>query len=133
MKLKFLFINEQDQVLSNAYAPYSRFHVSACIRSEQDKLFTGVNVENGSYGLTLCAEGSAIAQMVTAGYRQIKEMVILCSTNQLCPPCGACRQRIQEFASPETLIHLCNNETILKSISMKDLLPLAFNFDGTVL
>jgi cytidine deaminase len=120
-------INDAHKALKNAYAPYSKFSVGCCISTVDDKLYTGVNVENSSYGLTICAEGSAICQMITAGDHHIKSIVILASNNLLCPPCGACRQRIYEFATPDTMIYLCNKDSILKKMTMNELLPLAFD------
>lgn len=114
--------------LSNAYAPYSKFTVASCICTDKDNLYTGVNVENGSYGLTSCAEASAICTMVSAGEQHIKSMVVLAGTNQLCPPCGSCRQKIHEFSTPQTLVHLCDKDGILQSIFIGELLPLAFHF-----
>lgn len=127
-KLITKMIFNASSALKNAYAPYSQFKVAACICSSNDNLYLGVNVENGSYGLTNCAEGSAICSMVTAGEQQIKSMVILADNNQLCAPCGSCRQKIHEFSTPKTLVHLCNKETILRTMSIEELLPLAFNF-----
>lgn len=116
------------KVLANAYAPYSKFSVAACICTDKGNLYTGVNVENSSYGLTACAESSAICSMVTAGEQRIDSLVLLAGTNQLCSPCGSCRQKIYEFATPDTLIHLCTNDTVLQSISITNLLPFAFDF-----
>lgn len=114
--------------LHRAYAPYSKFLVASCILTANDALYVGVNVENSSFGLTLCAEATAISNMIVAGEQQIKSMVILAETNELCAPCGACRQRIKEFSSTTTRIHLCTKEAILHSLSMDELLPLAFHF-----
>ncbi len=114
--------------LPNAYAPYSQFKVAACICTDAGTLFTGVNVENSAYGLTNCAEASAICSMVSAGEQRIKSIVVLAGTNQLCPPCGSCRQRIYEFSTPETVVHLCTKEAVIKSIRIDELLPLAFEF-----
>lgn len=120
-------IEQASHALQHAYAPYSNYRVGACICTEEDALFTGVNVENSSYGLTICAESSAICQMVAAGQYKIKSMVLLAGNNMLCTPCGACRQRMCEFSTPHTQIFLCNQQTILKSITMEDLLPMAFS------
>lgn len=122
-------ISTAHKTLEHAYAPYSRFTVACCIQTENDNFYTGINVENSSYGLTLCAEASAIAAMVTAGEQHIKSMVVLAGSNTLCSPCGACRQRIHEFSNPNTMIHLCNKDSVLQSITINELLPLAFNFD----
>lgn len=116
------------QVLANAYAPYSKFTVASCIRTTQDNLYCGVNVENTSYGLTCCAESSAISSMATAGEREIKSIVILAGANTLCPPCGSCRQKIYEFSTSQTMVHLCSKDAVLQSLSINELLPLAFLF-----
>lgn len=120
-----------NSVLNNAYAPYSNFKVAACIHTQQGNFFTGVNVENASYGLTSCAESSAICTMVSHGETAIASMVLLASSNTLCAPCGACRQKIQEFSSKDTAIHLCNKSEILQSVTIEQLLPLAFEFKPT--
>lgn len=121
-------IEEAHNALVHAYAPYSKFRVAACICTNEDKLYTGINVENSSYGLTVCAETSAICTMVTSGGQKIKSMVILSGNNLLCSPCGACRQRMHEFSTPETIIHLCNKDKIFRSMTIDELLPLAFDF-----
>ena len=122
-----LMINKATQALQHAYAPYSKYTVAACICSEDDVLYTGVNVENSSYGLTICAETSAICQMISAGKLRMKSIVILAGDNALCPPCGACRQRIHEFSTIETRIYLCNQQNILKTVTVGELLPMAFS------
>lgn len=119
-------IHSAKKALNHAYAPYSNYPVAACLVTEDGSLFTGVNVENASYGLTICAESAAICQMITAGQRKINAIVILNSAQTLCPPCGACRQRIAEFSTSETMVHLCNHEQIIKSIPFDSLLPEAF-------
>ena len=120
-------IKEAYAHLQNAHAPYSGFSVASCICSDNGNLYTGVNIENQSYGLTICAERSAICQMVAAGDKKISAVVIMAGNNLLCPPCGACRQVIKEFANNNTKIYLCDNEKILRSCTMDELLPLAFN------
>jgi cytidine deaminase len=127
-KITTKMIRAAHNALSNAYAPYSKFPVACCIRTKENNLYIGVNVENGSYGLAACAESSAICNMVSSGEQQIDSIVILAGNNQLCPPCGACRQKIHEFSAAETLIHLCNKDSILKSLTITELLPLAFIF-----
>ncbi|MBA2656144.1 MAG: cytidine deaminase [Tatlockia sp.] len=119
-------ITQAKKALSHAYAPYSNYQVASCICADDDKLFIGVNVENSSYGLTVCAESSAICQMIAAGRNKIKALIVMNGEGSLCQPCGACRQRIAEFSTPATLIHLCNHETVLKSYSINELLPYAF-------
>lgn len=126
------------EVLTRAYAPYSKFAVGACIRGEDDRLFTGCNVENASYGLTQCAEANAIAKMVSEGGRRIQEILILVPTKKLCSPCGACRQKLLEFAAPTTQVHMYNTQGDYCTLTMAELLPVSFgptnleNNDDTV-
>ncbi|HUK62174.1 MAG TPA: cytidine deaminase [Dongiaceae bacterium] len=118
------------RALGHAHAPYSRFRVGACLRTASGALHAGANVENASYGMTLCAESSAIAAMVTAGDREIVEIVILTEGAGLCPPCGRCRQQLVEFASAQARVHLCGPEGVRLSTTLGELLPLAFGPDA---
>lgn len=121
-------ISKAKHVLNNAYAPYSKFQVAACLSCEDGSLYTGVNVENASYGLTICAETSAICQMINAKQQKITNVVIMNGAATLCPPCGACRQRIAEFADSTTMIHLCSHQAPIKSLTLDELLPYLFRF-----
>jgi len=123
-------IKQAKQTLNNAYAPYSNYQVAACICSEDGTLFSGVNVENASFGLTICAESSAICQMVSAGKREIKEIVIINHQGSACSPCGSCRQCIAEFSKSDALVHLCNHQTVINSYTIGELLPQAFILRG---
>lgn len=111
---------------SKAYAPYSTFYVGACILADDDQFYLGCNVENISYGLTLCAEATAISQMVIAGRHKIKEITIIGSSDVFCSPCGACRQRIAEFAELSTLVHFYNAKAECQTMTMEALLPQPF-------
>lgn len=122
-------IQQAVNALPKAYAPYSGFAVACCMESASKKLFTGVNVENIAYSQCICAEASALCQMVSAGEQSIAQVVILSKQGTLCPPCGSCRQRINEFAARDCLIHLCDHERPLKTLTIEELLPLAFHFD----
>jgi cytidine deaminase len=115
---------------ANAHAPYSRFAVGAALRAEDGSIHAGANVENAAYPEGLCAEAAAIAAMVTSGARRIAEMVVLADGPPLCAPCGGCRQRIREFATPETVIHLCSPSGLRQSVTLGELLPLAFGPDN---
>jgi cytidine deaminase len=114
------------EILKHAYAPYSKFSVGACISSNQH-YFVGANVENASYSLTLCAESAAIASMIANGNTKIDSIVIIADTVDYCPPCGACRQRIAEFADKHCQIHLVDKNSNVKSYGVTDLLPLSFS------
>ncbi|HEX3500081.1 MAG TPA: cytidine deaminase [Stellaceae bacterium] len=115
---------------ANAYAPYSRFAVGAAIRSVDGTLHAGANVENAAYPQGQCAEASAIGAMIAAGGRRISEMAVLADGAALCAPCGGCRQRIREFADPATPIHLCGPEGLRRTVTLGELLPLAFGPDN---
>lgn len=114
------------QAQSQSYAPYSNFKVGAAVLAEDQVTYKGCNVENASYPLGQCAEASAISAMVTSGAREIKEVMIASPTEEFCPPCGGCRQKIREFAGPDTIVHMATNDGKIKSVPLADLLPLAF-------
>ncbi len=113
-------------MMEKAYAPYSNFPVGACILASNGELYTGCNIENAAFGLTLCAEASAIANMVIHGQRQIKKIVVVANSNEPCAPCGACRQRILEFATPDTEIHFYNRTGKHQMLTMQEILPAPF-------
>jgi cytidine deaminase len=114
------------QALANAHAPYSRFRVGACLRATSGRLYAGCNVENAAYPVGQCAEATAIGAMVAAGERQILEAVVVNETAVLCAPCGRCRQQLAEFASPDTRVHLAGPEGVRVTVTLGELLPLAF-------
>lgn len=90
-------IRRAEEVLKNSYAPYSKIHVASAILTDKKNIYLGVNIENSSYGLTICAERSAIASMVTHGERSPVAVAIVTDYPEPIPPCGACRQVIAEF------------------------------------
>ena len=90
-------IEKAKNILKHSYAPYSGIHVSSAIYTDKGNIYLGVNVENSSYGLTICAERSAIASMVSNGERKPLIVAIITDYTQPIPPCGACRQVIAEF------------------------------------
>ena len=114
---------------ANAYAPYSRFHVGAALRSESGAIFAGCNVENAAYPQGACAETGAIAAMAAAGDRRIAEILVIGDGEALCTPCGGCRQRIREFAAPTTPIHIAGPEGVRASFTLAELLPKSFGPD----
>lgn len=112
---------------ANAHAPYSRFQVGAALLDAQGRVFTGCNVENASYGLTMCAERVAVGAAIAAGSRQFIAIVIATDTETLTPPCGACRQVLFEF-NPAMEIHLAGREGRRAIYRLSQLLPGAFEF-----
>ena len=110
----------------HAYAPYSHFHVGAALITPAGKIYSGCNVENASYGLTICAERNAIFKMVCDGEQQIEEMLILGDTDEFLPPCGACRQVIAEFSRKKSIIYMCNKYEQWKKVTVGEILPYTF-------
>jgi cytidine deaminase len=109
-----------------AYAPYSRFPVGAALATKSGALFSGCNVENVSFGLTNCAERTAVFSAVAAGHREIVGLVIYTPTPTPTAPCGACRQVLMEFATPDFEVRsICDGEDRL-ILKRQNLLPSAF-------
>ena len=118
------------EVQAKAYAPYSRFKVGAAIRTPGGVVFAGCNVENASYPEGACAETGALSAMIAAGESRIAEMVVMGEGDALVTPCGGCRQRIREFASADTPIHVAGPEGVRRSFTLEDLLPFSFGPDN---
>jgi cytidine deaminase len=114
--------------MQNAYAPYSKFPVGAAILTDGGKIFAGANMENASYPEGWCAEVSAIAHMVMGGERRIKEVAVIAEKMPRITPCGGCRQRLKEFGTSDTLVHLCDATGIVETVKLGELLPKAFEF-----
>ena len=113
-----------------AYAPYSRFSVGAALITRSGAIYAGCNVENASYGLTICAERNAVFQMVDAGEDEIADILIAGPTEEFLVPCGACRQVIAEFASPETPVYMCDVGGNSRRSTMGELLPYRFSLNS---
>jgi cytidine deaminase len=113
------------ECLGRAYAPYSQFHVAAAVIDEQGRVFTGVNVENISYGLSMCAERVAIFAAVAAGARRITALAVTASDAELLSPCGACRQVLAEFAAPDAAVY-CDAPGQPRHWTVAELLPNGF-------
>lgn len=113
--------------LVNSYAPYSKIHVAAALLLEDDSVITGVNVENASYGLTICAEQSAMVSAVSQGKRRLKAVAITTSGQKPISPCGACRQVLSEFSTSDTVVILDTGEGQPPIVyALSELLPAAF-------
>jgi len=111
----------------NAHAPYSNFRVGAALLTENSKLYTGCNVENASYGLSNCAERTAIFKAVSEGEKKFTKIAIASDAESFCPPCGACRQVMLEFMDPEAVVVLINPQNQIKEFTLKQLIPYNFN------
>ncbi|MDO4638847.1 cytidine deaminase [Leptotrichia hongkongensis] len=120
------YIDEINLLLEKAYVPYSKFPVAALLIDNNGKKHKGVNVENASFGLTLCAERNAITTAVTENMEKIKVLVVTGNTPEPISPCGACRQVIREFSDNDTVIILANKDKKYKITSLEELLPYSF-------
>ena len=109
----------------NAYSPYSHFAVGAALLCEDGTLYEGCNIENASYGLTNCAERTAIFKAVSEGHTKFKALAVVADTEGPCAPCGACRQVMAEFKIP--LIIMGNLMGNIKIVTIEELLPFSFS------
>ncbi len=133
------FVQLARNAREKAYVPYSNFPVGAVVETEDGQIFTGCNIENVTYGATVCAERVAIQSAVAAGVRRIKRLAVVCTNSQPCMPCGICRQVIAEFAVQD-FICVCApgepspagtpDEAALRRLSLDDLLPNRFTSDA---
>jgi cytidine deaminase len=113
-------------VRSNAHAPYSNFRVGAALEDASGRIHTGCNVENATYGLTLCAERVAVFKAISEGAREFRRIAIAADTGNLTPPCGACRQILWEFCGDIEIL-LLNPRGKHETLQLKDLFPRAFD------
>jgi len=109
-----------------AHAPFSNFKVGAALEDESGRIFTGCNVENATYGLTICAERVAVFKAISEGARKFRRIAVAADTDSLTPPCGACRQILWEFCG-DAEITLANLHGKSETMQMKDLLPRPFD------
>ena len=124
-----MLITAAIDAMSRAYAPYSDFAVGTALLDEQGRIHCGANVENAAYPNGICAETSAISMMVNAGGSRIERIAVAGGTDSgaiLCTPCGGCRQRIREFAAPDTVIIIANAGGEQQRFTLADLLPYSF-------
>jgi homotetrameric cytidine deaminase len=120
-----LLVDAAEAAMRNAYAPHSGFKVGAALRTPTGAIYAGANVENASYPQGQCAEASAIGALIAAGEHEIAAVAVVAEQMDVCPPCGGCRQKLAEFAKPDTPVYLGRSFTT----TMGELLPLAFQFD----
>jgi cytidine deaminase len=112
----------------HSHSPYSHFAVGAAVETASGAIFAGANVENRSFGVTICAERSAFAAAVSAGHRSFRAVAVVSSTSPPSPPCGLCRETMTEFCTPETPIGLFNLEGDRRVVSLGELFPEPFRF-----
>ncbi len=116
-----------EDVRAHAHVPYSGFAVGAALLGDDGRIYSGCNVENASYGLTICAERAAVANMVGAGGRAIAAVFVVADADRPVPPCGACRQVLQEFAPARAPLRMANLQGAVQDASLGQLLPFAFS------
>lgn len=118
------------RVREHAHAPYSNHPVGAAILDERGQIHAGCNVENAAYPQGSCAEAGAISAMIAIGGRRIVAIAVAGPGDHLCTPCGGCRQRIREFAAPDTPILIAGRDGLLASFTLAELLPESFGPDN---
>ncbi len=124
-------LTKAKEMSKNAYSPYSNFPVGACVLYESGKIYTGCNVENASYGLSICAERNAMSNAISKGEKtKIKAIAIYSPKQKMCMPCGACRQWLCEFSKDDSVkIILEEKKEEPKVLTLKDIFPFGFRFD----
>ena len=125
-ELKQEWINTAIEALDKAYVPYSHFPVGACLVTESGKIYQGINIENASFGLTNCAERTAFFLLVSEGEKTFTHLVVAGHTPDPISPCGACRQVMAEFCSPDMPVTLVGDNGVTKATTVRALLPYAF-------
>jgi cytidine deaminase len=122
-----VLISYAKKAMGNAYAPYSGFSVGAALLTTEGEVFTGCNVENASFGATICAERCAMIKAVSEGYTSFEKIAIVSSSNNITYPCGVCRQFLSEFMDEDSTIVLIDDNDEIKEYSLGCLIPFAFN------
>jgi cytidine deaminase len=123
-----LLVKEAVKAKINALPTYSKFYVGAALLTNDEKIYTGVNIETSSYGLTICAERTAVFKAISEGERKFKAIAIASDLKDFCPPCGACRQVLWDLCGNIDVV-MVNHKNEIKINKMSDLLPFAFD-DG---
>jgi cytidine deaminase len=121
-----ILVSAASRARENAHAPYSQFRVGAALRATSGRIFTGCNIENSSFGLTLCAERVAVFKALSEGERRFDAIAVVADTERLTPPCGACRQILWEFCRDAEVV-LANLSGQITMRRVPDLLPDAFD------
>jgi homotetrameric cytidine deaminase len=113
-------------VMERAHAPYSRYAVGAALRADDGSIHVGANVENSAYPQGQCAEASAVGALVAAGRTRIVEAAVIAGADDVCVPCGGCRQRLREFMALDATVHLCSASGAHETATLAELLPRSF-------
>lgn len=119
-------IQEAVNAQKKAIAPYSHFNVGAALLTKSGKVYKGINIESSSYSLTICAERVALFKALSEGERDFDSIAIVADGDELCPPCGACRQVLWDFA-PDLKVILANAKGDMKEYKLRELFPAAFD------
>ncbi len=118
-----------EKAYENSYSPYSGIRIGAAIIAGSGKIYTGTNIENASYGATICAERSAISKAISDGETEITAVAVTGDLDDYAYPCGICRQVISEFMKPDMEIAVSGKNKEIKVFKLKELLPSAFEFN----
>lgn len=126
MKAEENWIQTAIEALDKAYVPYSHFPVGACLVTKEGHIYQGLNIENASYGLSNCAERTAIFKAISEGEREFQHLVVAGHTPEPIAPCGACRQVIAEFCEADMPVTLVGDDGVTKETTVGELLPYSF-------
>lgn len=126
MREPHALLDAATEAMTRAIAPYSGFKVGAALQTKDGKIITGHNIETSSYSLTICAERVALFKALSEGEREFEAIAIVASSGDFCPPCGACRQTLIDFA-PHLVVYLSNRRGQVKMFKLSDLLPESFS------
>ncbi|MFZ6033488.1 MULTISPECIES: cytidine deaminase [Melioribacter] len=120
-------ISKAVEAARKAYAPYSNFHVGAALITKSGKIYLGANIENSSYGLTICAERTAAFRAVLEGEKEFDAIAIVSDSEDFTPPCGACRQVLSELCGKDLSVIMNNKKGEIKEMTLEELLPFSFD------
>lgn len=123
-------VGEATAARAQAYAPYSNYQVGSAVLADDGRSFRGANIENASYGLTVCAERNAVAAAVLAGVRKIIAVAVVTDSSPPAAPCGICRQTIAEFAADDCVVVMQNTSGLERRMTLGELLPSAFRSEA---
>ncbi len=123
-------IGKAREALNNAYCPYSKYRVGAAVLTEKGNIYTGCNIENGSYGAASCAERTAVFKAVSEGERSFTAIAVFTDEGNTPPfPCGICRQVLTEFCAPDMPVIIYDGEKSVYNFTLEELVPFSFSFN----